>query len=103
MRQKVRRIVIYISLFLFPLILNYLSPYVSQRAAYEGIVAGSALFFALLFLSGIFLGRAWCAWGCPVAAIGELFTGKYAITMEVAAILLLVALVGAIILVREDK
>ena len=72
MRQKVRRIIIYSSLFLFPLMLNYLSPYVSQRAAYQGIVAGSIIFFGLLFISGIFFGRAWCAWGCPVAGIGEL-------------------------------
>lgn len=38
-----------------------------------------------------------------VAAIGELFLGRYAVPLEAAAILLLVALVGAIILVREEK
>lgn len=72
MRQKVRRILIYISLFLFPVTLNYLSPYISQNAAFEGIIAGSVVFFMLLFLSGLFFGRAWCAWGCPVASIGEI-------------------------------
>ncbi len=72
MRQKVRRILIFTILFLFPVILNYLSPYVSVTAAFAGLISGSLAVFFLLFLSGIFLGRAWCGWMCPVAGIGEL-------------------------------
>ena len=72
MRQKVRRILIYTMLLLFPVVLNYLSPYVSINAAFEGLIAGSVILFALQFLSGIFLGRAWCAWLCPVAGLSEL-------------------------------
>lgn len=72
MRQKVRRIIIYISLFFFPVALNYLSPYVSIDAAFVGLISGSVVVFALLFLSGIFLGRAWCAWLCPVAGLSEI-------------------------------
>lgn len=72
MRQKVRRLIIFIVLLLFPVILNYLSPYVSINGAFEGIVAGSVIVFILLFLSGIVLGRAWCGWFCPVAGLGEL-------------------------------
>lgn len=72
MRQKVRRITIYISLFLFPVTLNYLSPYVSLDAAFMGLISGSVIVFGVLFLSGIFFGRAWCAWVCPVAGISVL-------------------------------
>ena len=72
MRQKVRRIIIFTVLFLFPVILNYLSPYVSVTAAFAGLISGSLAVFLLLFVSGIFLGRAWCAWVCPVAGIGKL-------------------------------
>ena len=72
MRQKVRRIIIFTVLFLFPVILNYLSPYVSVTAAFSGIITGSLALFLLLFISGLFLGRAWCAWVCPVAGIGEI-------------------------------
>lgn len=72
MRQKVRRVIIFTSLLLFPVTLNYLSPYVSVDGAFQGIVSGSVLVFLLLFLSGIFFGRAWCAWVCPVAGLSEL-------------------------------
>jgi NADH:ubiquinone oxidoreductase subunit 6 (subunit J) len=38
-----------------------------------------------------------------ISQIGELFLGSYVLPMEVASILLLVALVGAIILARESE
>ncbi len=72
MRQNVRRIIVYVSLLLFPITMIYLSPYVSVDAAFLGIVSGSVLVFGLLFLSGLFLGRAFCGWLCPVAGLSEL-------------------------------
>lgn len=72
MRQKIRRIIIFIALFLFPVTLNYLSPYVSLDGAFQGIIAGSVLVFLLMFLTGLFFSRAWCAWICPVAGLSEL-------------------------------
>ncbi len=61
MRQSKRKTILYLSLFLFPITMNFLSPYVSidgrWRACspqYAGVIA--------LFLSGLFLGRAWCGW-----------------------------------------
>ena len=71
MRQKVRRILLYISLFLFPLTMNYLSPYVSIDGAFAGVLSGSAIMFLLLFLSGLFFGRAWCGWVCPAGGLAE--------------------------------
>jgi ferredoxin-type protein NapH len=72
MRQKTRRILVYISLLIFPLTLNYMSPYVSLDGAFQGIIAGSVLLFGLQFLSGIFFGRLWCGWLCPISGLSEL-------------------------------
>lgn len=72
MRQKIRRIIIFISLLLFPVTLNYFSPYVSVDGAFKGIISGSVLIFLLMFFSGMFFSRAWCAWICPVAGLSEL-------------------------------
>ena len=71
MRQKIRRILLYTSLFLFPVTLNFFSPYVSIDGAFAGVLSGSVLMFLLLFLSGLFLGRAWCGWLCPAGGIAE--------------------------------
>jgi len=72
MRQKTRRILVYISLLIFPLTLNYMSPYISLDGAFQGIIAGSVLLFGLQFLSGIFFGRIWCGWLCPISGLSEL-------------------------------
>lgn len=71
MRQKIRRILLYTSLFLFPITMNFLSPYVSIDGAFAGVLSGSALLFLVLFLSGLFLGRAWCGWLCPAGGLAE--------------------------------
>ena len=39
--------------------------------ASEGVVSGSFIIFAALFLSALFLGRGFCAWFCPLAGIQE--------------------------------
>lgn len=72
MRQKTRYVMLLLSLLMFPITMNYLSPYVSIDGAMIGVVSGSLIVFALLFLSGIFLGRAWCAWLCPMGGLSEL-------------------------------
>jgi ferredoxin-type protein NapH len=71
MRQRLRRAVLLISLLLFPVILNYLSPYVIIDGASQGIINGSFIMFGLMFLSALFFGRLWCAWGCPGAGLQE--------------------------------
>ena len=71
MRQKTRRILLYVSLFLFPLTMNFFSPYVSIDGAFAGVLSGSAIMFGVLFLSGVFLGCAWCGWLCPAGGIAE--------------------------------
>ena len=70
-RQKVRRVIVFIMFLLFPVVLNYLSPYVIIDGAMEGMVSGSMLLFGALFIGSLFLGRWWCAWLCPGAGIQE--------------------------------
>lgn len=72
MRQRVRRILIYLSFLLFPITLNFFSPYVSIDGAFRGILAGSVLLFIAMCMTAIFFGRAWCAWVCPMAGLSEM-------------------------------
>ncbi|MBL7201717.1 MAG: 4Fe-4S binding protein [Anaerolineae bacterium] len=70
-RQRIRKALIIVSLLLFPVIMNYLSPYVIIDGASQGIVNGSLIVFGLQFLSALFVGRLWCGWACPAAGLGE--------------------------------
>jgi polyferredoxin len=72
MRQKLRLFLVFTSLLLFPITLNFFSPYISIDGALSGVISGSLIVFFVLFISGIFLGRAWCGWLCPVAGLSEL-------------------------------
>lgn len=70
-RQQVRLAILVFSLLLFPITMNYLSPYIILYGASQGIINGSMLIFAILFLSSLVFGRLWCAWICPAGGLGE--------------------------------
>ena len=70
-RQRLRRAALLVSLLLFPVILNYLSPYVIIDGSSQGIINGSFIMFGLMFFSALFFGRLWCAWVCPGAGLQE--------------------------------
>jgi hypothetical protein len=70
-RQATRKALIFISLLLLPITMNYLSPYVIIDGAFQGIINGSFVLFALLFVSALFVGRLWCGWLCPAGGMGE--------------------------------
>ncbi len=70
-RQRIRKALIIVSLLLFPVILNYLSPYVIIVGASQGVVNGSMISFGLMFVGSLFLGRLWCGWACPGAGLQE--------------------------------
>ena len=72
LRQRLRRFTILLMMLLFPVILNYFSPYLVIESASQGIVNGSLIIFTLMFISALFLGRLWCAWGCPGAGLQEM-------------------------------
>jgi len=71
-RQKVRKALIIVSFLLFPVTFFYLSPFLIIQGASEGILVGSFIVFALMFLFSLFLGRAYCGWVCPAGGMQEL-------------------------------
>lgn len=70
-RQRIRKALILISFFLFPITINYFSPYIIVDGASLGIINGSFIVFTLLFLVSLFLGRGFCGWVCPGAGLQE--------------------------------
>jgi ferredoxin-type protein NapH len=70
-RQNIRKLITLITFLLFPVIMNFLSPYLIIDGAMNGIIVGSFIMFAILFISSLVLGRAFCGWVCPVAALQE--------------------------------
>jgi polyferredoxin len=70
-RQRIRLAVLILSLLLFPITMNYLSPYVIMYGASQGIINGSFIIFIILFISSLVFGRMWCSWLCPAGALGE--------------------------------
>jgi ferredoxin-type protein NapH len=74
-RQSVRRLALMVTFVLFPVVLNYLSPYIIVDAAARGVVNGSLIVFASLLVLSLLVGRAWCGWACPAAGIQEFCFG----------------------------
>ena len=70
-RQKIRKLFITISLLLFPVTLYYFSPALIIDAGLKGMINGSFIVFALLFLLSIPLGRLFCAYFCPGGGLQE--------------------------------
>ena len=71
MRQRVRKGITLFTFLMFPAIFYYFSPYLIIMGASEGIITGSFIIFGVLFLSALFLGRGFCGWFCPLAALQE--------------------------------
>jgi polyferredoxin len=70
-RQNIRFGLLMFTFLLFPVVMNFLSPYVIIDGAFQGIVSGSFLLFSGLFISSLFVGRLWCGWVCPAAGLQE--------------------------------
>jgi ferredoxin-type protein NapH len=70
-RQRLRSALLLFSLLLFPITLNYFSPYLIMMGASQGVINGSFLVFAGMFVLSLFVGRLWCGWICPAGALGE--------------------------------
>ncbi len=71
-RQRIRKGLVLFSFLIFPVTMNFLSPYVIIDGAMNGILNGSAVMFGLMFISSLFLGRAWCGWVCPGSAMADI-------------------------------
>lgn len=70
-RQAIRRTLLLLAFIAFPVTMNYFSPYLIVDGAFKGIVNGSLIVFASMFLGSLIFGRLWCGWLCPAAGLQE--------------------------------
>lgn len=70
-RQQIRKLFMITSLLFFPVTLYYFSPALIINAGLNGIINGSFIVFALLFLLSIPFGRLFCAYLCPAGGLQE--------------------------------
>jgi polyferredoxin len=70
--QRMRKGLLLFFFLLFPVGFNFLSPYLSLSGAMQAVLSGSLLFFGLLLVSSLFLGRGFCGWVCPGGAVQEM-------------------------------
>jgi len=70
-RQNIRKLILFISLLLFPVTIYYLSPYLIITGALEGIITGSFIVFLLMLVLSIFFGRVFCGYICPAGGLQE--------------------------------
>ncbi len=71
-RQQIRKFILIISFLLFPITINFFSPYLIIDGIIGGIITGSFFTFSIMFLTSLFFGRFICGWLCPAGGIGEL-------------------------------
>lgn len=70
-RQNLRKLILIISMLLFPITIWYMSPYLIIQGAMEGIISGSFIVFVCMLFGSIFFGRIFCGWLCPMGGMQE--------------------------------
>lgn len=73
--QKIRRTILLASLLFYPLSFFIMSPDLLLFGASERIMAGDVVFFILLFLLAMGIGRLFCGWVCPAGALQDQCVG----------------------------
>lgn len=71
-RQQIRSLIIFVSFLLFPILMNFLSPYLIINGAFEGVLTGSGIMFVFLFLFSMITGRLFCGWLCPMGGLNDI-------------------------------
>lgn len=64
-RQRIRRKIIFFAFLLFPIILNYFSPALMMQGTAARVATTSLFVWSAIFLTSLFVGRAFCGYGCP--------------------------------------
>lgn len=70
-RQKIRKLLLILSLLLFPVTLYYFSPALIFDAGMKGVINGSFLVFAAMLVLSVPFGRLFCAYLCPAGGLQE--------------------------------
>jgi len=70
-RQRFRKLLLIVSLLLFPITLYYFSPALIINAGLKGIINGSFIVFVLMFFLAVPFGRLFCAYLCPAGGLQE--------------------------------
>ncbi len=68
-RTNARRLILFSSLLLIPVTLNYFSPVLIIAAGFEGIAGGAFFIWTSVFATSLFFGRAFCAYLCPYGGL----------------------------------
>jgi ferredoxin-type protein NapH len=68
---KFRRILTFLWLLVLPITFNWMSPVLITMGGFEGYITISFLVFAIWFASSLFVGRAYCSYGCQWGAAQE--------------------------------
>lgn len=70
-RQQIRKLLLLISLLLFPVTMWYFSPAIICMAMMEHIMNGSFFVFMMMLILSTFMGRVFCGYLCPAGGLQE--------------------------------
>lgn len=68
MKNK-RKLILFVMFLLLPVTLNYFSPYIIIDGLANRLFAGAFFVWLLMFLSSMFVGRAFCSYVCPYGGL----------------------------------
>lgn len=74
--MKLRKYFSFITFFLLPVTLNYFSPVLLIQAGFENTFSIMHIIYALMTISSVFLGAAWCGYICPFGALQDALPNK---------------------------
>jgi ferredoxin-type protein NapH len=69
---KLRKLIMYLWVIMLPITFNWMSPVLIIMGGFEGYITLSFVVFSVWFLSSLFVGRAYCAYGCQWGASQEI-------------------------------
>lgn len=70
--MKLRKSIGFLSFFLLPITLNYVSPVLIVQAGFEKTFTIMHIVYGLMVLCAMFFGGAWCSYICPFGALQDL-------------------------------
>ncbi len=70
---KLRRTLMFLWVIMLPVTFNWVSPVLIIMGGFEGYISLSFVVFTIWFISSLFFGRAYCAYGCQWGASQEVF------------------------------